>query len=75
MNETPTEFRMPHITDVAWCPGCGSNVLQKAIHSALHESKIETKELVVLSARDLTAKTLHDRNANIGKEQIGRAHV
>ena len=73
MNDTPTEFRMPHITDVAWCPGCGSNMLQKAIHSALHESKIETKELLVLSGGELATKTLDDRNANMCNERHDRS--
>ncbi len=49
MNDTPSEFNMPHITDVAWCPGCGDHMLHKAIHSALHELHIRPEPLVIAS--------------------------
>lgn len=49
MNETPPEFTIPHITDVAWCPGCGSHILHRAIHSALHDLHFEPETLVMAS--------------------------
>ncbi len=52
MNETPAEFNRPHITDAAWCPGCGSHILEKAIHSAMHELNIEPENILMLSGID-----------------------
>ena len=60
MNETPAEFNHPHITDAAWCPGCGSHILHKEIHSALQELQIEPENLITLSAIDEAIK-LSDR--------------
>ncbi len=60
MNETHAEFNHPHITDVAWCPGCGSHILHKEIHLALHELHIEPENLITLSEIDEAIK-LSDR--------------
>ena len=56
MNETPAEFNHPHITDVAWCPGCGSHILHKEIHAALQDLNIEPKNLITLSEIDEAIK-------------------
>ncbi len=63
MNDTLTEFNMPHITDAAWCPACGSHMLHKAVTLTMHELNIEPENLVMLSAIDQADKTLHDLNA------------
>lgn len=48
MNDTPAGVNMPHIADVAWCPGCGSHMLQKAVKLALHELMIEQDNFVMV---------------------------
>ncbi len=40
---------MPHITDIAWCPGCGTHMLQKAVKMALDELNIEPKNFMMIS--------------------------
>jgi 2-oxoglutarate ferredoxin oxidoreductase subunit beta len=49
MNDSLTEFNMPHLVDVAWCPGCGSRMLQKAVTLALHELMIEPENFAMVS--------------------------
>ncbi|MEI8012964.1 MAG: thiamine pyrophosphate-dependent enzyme [Candidatus Omnitrophota bacterium] len=56
MIDTPTEFHISHVTDVPWCPGCGSHMLQKAVNLALHELKIEQENLLMVSEIDQAIK-------------------
>lgn len=70
MSDNP--FDMPG-KDVGWCPGCGNYKLLDAVKGALHELRIDRRNLVIVSGIGQGAKTPQYVNAHMFNGLHGRA--
>jgi 2-oxoglutarate/2-oxoacid ferredoxin oxidoreductase subunit beta len=73
MDKIQTAFDLPHPADVAWCPGCGNHMLINSVKSALHELKIDRRNLVMVSGIGQAAKAPQYMHVNMFNGLHGRA--
>jgi 2-oxoglutarate ferredoxin oxidoreductase subunit beta len=59
--------------DTAWCPGCGNFGIINTLNEAIEATKIDRKDLVLVSGIGQAAKTPHYTPANVFNGLHGRA--